>query len=221
MSMSELGSTPLKSVSVDQARMILALRRAGVRGTILEAMETVPRQQFLFKQASEETYKDVGIDIPCGQQSLRPTDIGRMLVALAPERHHSILEIGGGAGYVSALLGLVSKNVLAIERFTELADLSRDNLRSLKIKNVDVLHGDGLVGEKLQAPYDRILFCGAIKFIPDLVGRQLADGGIIVAPILTPSGETVLKRFTRSDFGGVDELSLGSLKVLPLISGKG
>ncbi len=97
--------------------------------------------------------------------------------------NHRVLEVGTGSGYQAAVLSRLAREVVTLERYRTLANSARARLKTLGYDNVEVLLGDGLGGEPLRAPYDRIIVTAAAESIPPALIAQLADGGIMVLPL--------------------------------------
>ncbi len=201
------------------ARLVLALRQAGVTDkAVLNAMETTPREPFAPSGYEDLIYDDVTLPIDCGQEISKPSDIGRMLQALAVDKTCSVLEIGAGSGYQAVVLSRMVKRVFTMDRYRTLTVNLRAVIESLGVRNVEVRRADGLGGWPEAAPFERIILTGSVKTVPDEIFAQLAIGGILVAPIELEDGQ-VLVRYVRNDAGDYDERALGPSKFLPLIPG--
>ena len=161
----------------------------------------------------------MSVPIACGQDLSRPTDIGRVLQALDPDEACNVLEIGLGTGYQAAILSRLSRRVFSIDRFRTLVDNGRQALDGLLIRNVELRHSDGANGWPEAAPFERIVLNAAVESVPGFISKQLARGGILVAPIDGPGGQ-VLTRFTKTgDDETLTRVALGASKFLPLIPG--
>ncbi len=185
---------------------------------IIKAFEEVDREDFILKGYGMEVYGDYPLPIFEGQTISQPTTVAMMLELLEVKQDSKILEIGTGSGYNAALLSKLTKNkVVSVERIKKLVDFAKKNLKKAGIKNVEVIYGDGTKGYKKQAPYDRIIAtCGA-KNIPDAWKTQLAEGGLIVAPIGEPDQVMVL---ARKKNGKISYQKKGEFRFVPLVSGK-
>jgi protein-L-isoaspartate(D-aspartate) O-methyltransferase len=169
-----------------EARMefLLSLRRRGVRDLkVLRALEQVPREIFVETAQAELAYADQALPIDCGQTISQPYVVAAMTEALEIMPQHKVLEIGTGSGYQAAILGLLAKSVITVERYRTLADLASARLRVLGLKNVSVRVGDGALGAPEDAPFDRICITAAAPEVPEAVMQQLAPGGRVVAPL--------------------------------------
>ena len=143
------------------------VERRGVRDPrVLEAMRAVPRHLFLSGPEQSSAYDDTPLPIGCRQTISQPYIVGYMTEALAPRDTETILEIGTGSGYQTAILACLAQKVLSIERIPELADRARENLRVLGIDNAEVLTGDGTAGWPDRAPFDAILITAGTPAVP-------------------------------------------------------
>ena len=150
---------------------------------ILKAFMEIPREYFVETSFADQAYADHPLPIGEGQTISQPTTVMLMLQLLEVESEHRVLEIGAGCGYNAALLGLLAKEVVTIERHEKLAVLARANLRKAGISNVTVLAGDGKLGDLEHSPYNRIIVTAAAQNIPVRLKEQLALDGILLSPV--------------------------------------
>ena len=137
--------------------------------------------------------------------------------ALATPGRSRALEIGTGSGYQAAVLARLFEQVFSTERIGELARLARQRLHRLKIHNVFSRHADGLGGWPSQAPFDAIVVTAGGR-IPRALLEQLAEDGVLIAPVGEPGGMQRLTRYTRhgEDYDSED---LGAVTFVPLLDG--
>lgn len=164
------------------------LARAGIADTVvLNAIGQVPRHLFVEPGLSGQAYEDVALPIGAHQTISKPSTVARMLEALRAGSKQpcmkKILEIGTGCGYQAAVLAKMANEVYSIERIKSLHELARRNLRSLRIANLRLHYGDGMLGLPQVAPFDGIIVSAAGVRVPDALLDQLAIGGRLVAPI--------------------------------------
>ncbi len=150
---------------------------------VLAVMRRVPRTLFLPAGSSADPYADAPVSIGCGQTMSQPYMVGLMLESLALRGSESVLEIGTGSGYQTALLGLLARRVFTIERLEALAERSRATLERLGYANVTLRCGDGSVGWPEHAPYDAVVVAAAAPRVPAALKSQLADSGVLVLPV--------------------------------------
>ena len=183
------------------ARLVLSLRRQGITDDgVLTALETVDRGAFVAQNLVRMVAEDCALPIPCGQSIPRPVVTAKLLRALqvSPGKQERVLLIGSGIGYTAALLSQISRHVYGIERYGRLVEQSRAKLAHLKVENVSIRHGNGLLGLQEHGPYDRILLAGAVKTIPAVLIEQLAKDGLLVTPIESSTGPQILRTVTKS-----------------------
>lgn len=150
---------------------------------VLLAMSKIPREEFVPLKYRPQAYDDGPILIGHGQTISQPYTVAFMTNLLNLKGDEKVLEIGTGSGYQAAILSLLAKEVLTIERIDALAREARKRLKKLGYKNVEVKTGSGEYGWKDEAPFDAILITAGMEWIPEELFRQLGDGGVLVAPV--------------------------------------
>lgn len=201
-------------------RMVARLREQGVRdGLVLEAMRAVPRHLFVDEALASRAYEDSALPIGFEQTISRPLAVARMLEVARDGRDlDRVLEIGTGCGYGAAVLARIARQVYSVERIAPLLERARANLRSLRIGNLRLAHGDGNRGLPEAAPFDAIVVAAAAPQVPPALHEQLARGGRLVIPVGVDSQELTLIERTAS---GLRETRLDAVRFVPLRSGKG
>lgn len=165
-------------------RLIQRLRAAGISDEkVLQAMSDTPRHIFLDEALSHRAYEDTSLPIGYSQTLSQPYIVARMTEALMRHKPRKVLELGTGSGYQTAILARLVDQVFSVERIRPLQDRARDRLRQLGLRNVMLKHADGGMGWPDQGPFDGIIVTAAPREIPPELKEQLADGGVIVAPI--------------------------------------
>lgn len=168
-------------------RMIERLREKGIKDTrILEAMQRIPRHLFVDEGLASRAYEDNALPIAYEQTISQPYIVARMIeLILANDSAHNqkILEIGTGCGYQAAILSCLYKEVYSIERIRGLYEISRKNLRPLRIPNIRLVFGDGMLGLPQVAPFDAIIVAAAGVELPQAFFDQLTIGGKLIAPV--------------------------------------
>jgi len=202
------------------ARLVLQLRQAGVTDhNVAEALEMTPRDQFTPRPFEADAWENVELPIDCGQSMTRPVTVGVMVQALGAGKHHSVLEIGCGTGYVAAVLSRLARRVYSMDRYRTLVDKARALLVRLDMSaHIELRHGDGLAGWPEAAPFDRILLMGAVADLPPELGRQLAPGGVAVMPA-ERAGRVVIVRLTKQTDGSFAEAVIAPASFAPLEPG--
>ncbi|HLL19127.1 MAG TPA: protein-L-isoaspartate(D-aspartate) O-methyltransferase [Rubrivivax sp.] len=174
-----------------RGRMIQRLRADGVRDeAVLRAFEQVERHRFVDTALATQAYEDTSLPIGLSQTISKPSVVARMLSLLmegATARDKGslgrVLEIGTGCGYQAALLSLLARGVVSVERLKGLHDKARVNLAALRTANLRLVYGDGRLGHAPRAPYDSIIAAAGGADLPQAWLDQLAVGGRLVAPM--------------------------------------
>jgi protein-L-isoaspartate(D-aspartate) O-methyltransferase len=152
---------------------------------VLAALETMPRHLFVEEALSAQAYNDVSLPIGQHQTISQPYIVARMIELLkgrgSPLRR--VLEIGTGCGYQAAVLSCVAQEVYSIERIKPLHELAKANLRPLRIANLRLQYGDGMLGLPQVAPFDGIILAAAGLEVPRALLEQMAIGARLVAPV--------------------------------------
>ena len=205
--------------------MVNRLSRGGISDpTVLTAMGHIDRHRFVDSALREQAYADTSLPIGLGQTISKPSIVARMIELLlngAPGKLGRVLEVGTGCGYQAAVLSLVASEVYSLERLRGLHDKARENLRTLRLPNVHLLFGDGMLGYAKGAPYAGIIAAAGGSVIPTAWTDQLAVGGRLVAPMAGQHGSqsqqaiVVVDRTPR----GMQQLVYESVHFVPLKSG--
>jgi len=160
-------------------------RVMGISEKIISAFEKIKREDFVPDAYKDEAYEDSPLPVLAGQTISQPTTVMIMLQALELKEDDKVLEIGAGSGYNAALLGEICKKgkIVSIEFVAELADFAKKNIEKARLKNVEIMQGDGTKGYAKEAPYTKIICTAAIPEIPEEWINQLEENGIIAAPV--------------------------------------
>jgi protein-L-isoaspartate(D-aspartate) O-methyltransferase len=162
------------------------LRRRGIRDErVLNAMLEVPRHEFVPDLYRAQAYEDHPIPINEDQTVSQPFIVAVGLQALELNGTESVLEVGTGSGYQTALLALLARNVYTIERHESLARMAEATLQRLGVTNINVAVGDGSRGWREHSPYDAVLVSAAARGIPRSLVEQLSARGRMVIPVGT------------------------------------
>ena len=196
------------------------LRARGIRDErVLAAMLRVPRHEFVSEEHREQVYEDHPIPIGEGQTISQPYIVAIMLEALALNPSDTVLEIGTGSGYQTALLSELTRQVYSVERHEALARSARDTLARLGFNNVEVLVGDGSHGLADHAPFDAIVVSAAAPQIPPPLFEQLREGGRMVIPVGPAHAQEL--QLVRKHEGQPLVTSMEGCRFVPLIGSEG
>ena len=201
-------------------RLVQRLKDQGIRSReVLEQIRNVPRHLFVDEALSSRAYEDTALPIGLGQTISQPYVVARMTEALLDGfEGETVLEIGTGCGYQTAVMAPLVKKIYSVERIPELLRKTRQRLRDLDIYNVQFRPGDGWEGWPKYAPYDGIIVTAAAPQLPDKLLEQLAPGGRLIIPV-GPAGRQDLTMVTRRD-DHFEQVSLGAVSFVPLVPGK-
>lgn len=183
---------------------------------VLEAMGSVPRQEFVPNALREVAYEDGPLPIGHGQTISQPFTVAFMCQAVGLRGDETVLEIGTGSGYGAAVLSRLARFVYSVECVPELAEAARERLVRLGFKNVAVREADGSLGLADEAPFDAIVVTAAAEWLPPTYPSQLEEGGRLVIPLGSLARGQTLRLFTRRS-KGVDVENLGRFDFVPLV----
>jgi protein-L-isoaspartate(D-aspartate) O-methyltransferase len=174
------------------------IRRRGVTDLdVLDAMERVPRHEFVPSQYQGQAYADRPLPIGYGQTISQPYIVALMTELLELSKDDRVLEIGTGSGYQAAILAEIVAEVYSIEIIEPLALEAGERLERLGFSNVHTLQADGYFGWEEHAPYDAIIVTAAPDHIPQPLVHQLKEGGKLVIPVGPPGGYQTLWEVTK------------------------
>jgi protein-L-isoaspartate(D-aspartate) O-methyltransferase len=197
------------------------LRRRGISDSrVLEAMNAVPREEFVPADLRERAYDDGALPIGFEQTISQPYVVAFMseMAQLQPE--DKVLEIGTGSGYAAAILGRLCREAHTVERIPQLAEQARERLQRLGFANVHTYVDDGTQGLASHAPYAAILVPAAAREVPQPLLAQLADGGKLVIPIGDHrQGQRMIRYARHGQTMSSDDL--GPFAFVPLIGARG
>ncbi|MBI5395024.1 MAG: protein-L-isoaspartate(D-aspartate) O-methyltransferase [Verrucomicrobia bacterium] len=182
---------------------------------VLDAFRSVPRHLFCPAAELSVAHGDHPVDIGHGQTVSQPYMIAWMLQEARLGSGNRALEIGTGSGYQTALLSRLAHRIFSVECIPELLASARGRLEELGVANVEFLAGDGSVGWPGRAPFDVIIYSAAAPEVPDVVKRQLAIGGRLLAPVGSRMRQNLV-RIERAGEKEFPEQNLGGCIFVPL-----
>jgi len=201
---------------MNKEKLIRELREKGIKEEILKVIEKIDRENFVLEKNLDEAYGDYPLPIGYGQTISQPYTVAYMLQELELKRGDKVLEIGTGSGWNAALISnIVGKEgrVYTAEIVSELAEKVKEKLKNYK--NIIVLNGDASYGLAEYAPYNKIILTAAPKKIAEEFKEQLADNGILLAPV----GEYTQKLIKLEKKGNkFMETERGDFIFVPLVS---
>ncbi|MFS2217671.1 protein-L-isoaspartate(D-aspartate) O-methyltransferase [Telluria sp. Tellsp104] len=210
----------LAATEAPRRAMAARAARQGVKDPqVLSALEIVPRHMFVEPGMLAQAYVDISLPIGHNQTISQPYIVARMIELLKDSKQplRRVLEIGTGCGYQAAVLSCVAQEVYSIERIKPLHELAKANLRPLRIANLRLQYGDGMLGLPQVAPFDGIILAAAGLEVPRALLEQMAIGARLVAPV----GAQVqhLQRITRTGKAEWTSETLEACHFVPLRPG--
>lgn len=188
----------------------------GIRAErVLEAMQSVPRHEFVPREALAMAYADQPLPIGEKQTISQPYMVAAMTEAMELTGEENVLEVGAGSGYQAAILSLLARQVTSIEFHPELADEARERLARLGYTNVNVVAGDGTLGYPQAAPFDAVMVTAAAPGIPPPLVEQLAPGGRLLIPVGDANQQELLRVRKRPEGNTTESLHL--CRFVPLV----
>ena len=200
-------------------RLILRLQEAGIHSQeVLQVMRELPRHLFVDEALASRAYEDSALPIGHGQTISQPYTVALMTQALLERVNpDTVLEIGTGSGFQTAVLASLVRRVYSVERVRELLERAQQRLRGLKKRNIRFRHGDGAQGWHEYAPFQGIMVTAAPRGVPRALAEQLAPGGVMVMPIGEGS-QQLMVRVIRGESGFEQEV-LEPASFVPLLTG--
>jgi protein-L-isoaspartate(D-aspartate) O-methyltransferase len=212
-----IGMTSLRT----RERLLGRLMEQGIKNMqVLDIIRSTPRHIFLDEALSHRAYEDVALPIGYGQTISQPYVVAKMTeIVSASRRLKSVLEIGTGCGYQTAVISRIAEKVYTIERIKPLLDRAKKNLKLLGIRNVEFKHDDGSLGWEERAPFDAIITTAAPQMVPSELYQQLSpEEGSLVIPVGVDNQQD-LKHIVKSG-QNIRTENLGSVRFVPLLTGQ-
>ncbi len=200
-------------------RLVKQLRQEGIRNErVLQVMRDVPRHLFVDEALASRAYENNALPIGRAQTISQPYIVARMTEALlGDDALDTVLEIGTGSGYQTAVLAPLVRRVYTIERIAPLLDQAKQRFRMLKLRNIHPKYADGGLGLPEFSPYDGIIVTAAPEGIPLVLVEQLRVGARMILPIGDANAQALVK-ITRTN-KGYDTQMLEPVNFVPLLGG--
>ncbi|MDW2981491.1 MAG: protein-L-isoaspartate(D-aspartate) O-methyltransferase [Rhodanobacter sp.] len=203
-------------------RLAAILKEGGIRDPrVIEVIRNLPRHHFIDQALHSRAYENDALPIGHGQTISQPWVVARMTEALlefgVPQK---VLEIGTGSGYQAAVLATLVPQVFTVERIEALLRQARRRFRQLGLTNLRSRYDDGKLGWADEAPFDAIILTAAGDTIPTRILDQLSPTGVLVAPVGSPSRQTLI-RMRGDGQGDFIQEELGAVSFVPLLGGIG
>jgi protein-L-isoaspartate(D-aspartate) O-methyltransferase len=214
-------SSAIDQYASERRRMVGSqLRRRAINDNrVLDTMLRIPRHEFVPPEFQSQAYGDHPIPIGESQTISQPFIVAVSLQALALTGAESVLEVGTGSGYQTALLAVLARAVYSIERFPSLAQSAETVLAKLGLNNVRVVVGDGSRGLPEFAPFDAIVVSAAAPAVPRALLDQLSENGRMVIPVGPQHAQEL--QLVRKQDGKVAVQVLEGCRFVPLVGVEG
>ena len=200
--------------------LIGQLIRQGIHDErVLAAMANVPREAFVDEAFAHQAWENMALPIGFGQTISQPYIVARMTEQLLIGKPNSVLEIGTGSGYQTAVLAQLVNHVYSVERIKTLQYQAKRRLQRLDLHNVSTRHGDGWAGWPTKAPFDAIIVTAAAQVVPDALVQQLKVGGRLIIPVGENRGEQKLLLIEKNATQVRSEV-LEAVRFVPLVHGE-
>ncbi len=203
-----------------RGKFIDSLINQGIKNKlILDILATIPREVFIEPALRTRAYDQDALPIGCNQTISSPYIVAKMSeIIFEKDNMGSVLEIGTGCGYQTAVLSLLFNNVVSIERIEALHVRAKKTLSSLNLKNITLIHGDGYEGYSKQNYFDAIILTAAPEIVPDKLLEQLNDNGRMILP-LHVDGTQKLYRLKKTKTG-IHKKDIDDVRFVPMLEGK-
>jgi len=199
-------------------KLIESIQSKGIKDkAVLAAMNKLPRHFFMDKAFEEIAYQDKAFPIAAHQTISQPYTVAFQSEQLQIKPRMTVLEIGTGSGYQSAVLALMGARVYTIERHEELYQFANNMFKKLNLPQIRTYFRDGFNGLPEFAPFDRIIVTAGAAQIPDKLIRQLKIGGLMVVPV--GEGVQTMMRITRISEKKVTCTALEEFRFVPFLKG--
>ncbi|MFT4939562.1 MAG: protein-L-isoaspartate(D-aspartate) O-methyltransferase [Paraglaciecola sp.] len=195
------------------------LNREGINNiSVLKAIASTPRELFLPDALRHKAYQNTALPIGQGQTISQPYIVARMTELLLESTNvaGSVLEIGTGSGYQTAILAQLFAKVFSVERIKNLQFQAKRRMNQLDLHNVAMKHGDGWLGWSSKGPFDAIIVTAAASHMPIKLYEQLNEGGRLIIPVGEQTQE--LHCITRNG-DEFDSKIIEAVRFVPLVSG--
>lgn len=184
---------------------------------VKEAILSIDREVFVPNGFKHLSYQLDALPLAASQWISSPLTVAKMTQHLELSGVDSVLEVGCGSGYQAAILSKICRRVFTIERIDELLRQAKMRFSALGIHNIFTRFDDGQRGWKQYAPFERILFSATAKEIPSILFEQLAEGGILLAPVEEGPMQIITRFYKRN--GRITSETIEPCLFVPILDG--
>lgn len=190
---------------------------AALSGAVVRALQRVPREDFVPTELRYAAYLNTPLPIGHAQTISQPFIVALMTQLLQPRQDHTVLEIGTGSGYQSAVLAQLFQHVYTVELIAALAQQATHRFTQMQLDNISVHCGNGHLGWPEHAPYDAIIVTAAAKKVPQALLNQLKPGGRLVIPVGSERHGQNLRLICKDSDGGISATDVLSVVFVPFV----
>jgi protein-L-isoaspartate(D-aspartate) O-methyltransferase len=202
-------------------KLVETIRQKGIQDEqVLEAINQIPRHQFLDSSFLNFAYQDQAFPIGSGQTISQPYTVAFQTELLQIKKGDKVLEVGTGSGYQACVLAEMGAKVFTIERQKKLFDKTKALLTKLKYGTIKTFYGDGYKGLPTFGPFDKMIVTAGAPFIPEELLKQLKPNGIMVIPVDMEEDVQEMIRITRREDSVFEKESFGKFRFVPMLSNK-
>jgi len=185
---------------------------------VKEAFLAVDREIFVPNEFKHLSYALEALPLAASQYISSPLTVAKMTQHLELKGVDSVLEVGCGSGYQAAILSKICRRVFTIERIDELLKEAKNRFSQHEMHNIITRFDDGQRGWKQYAPFERILFSATAKEIPEVLFEQLAEGGILIAPVQEAENYHIITRYYKKK-GRISSEAIEQCLFVPILDG--
>ena len=203
-----------------RSRLVERLREQGIESErVLDIISATPRHALIDEALAHRAYEDTALPIGFNQTISQPYVVARMTEALIGEGPiDSVLEVGTGSGYQTAILSQMAKKVFTVERIGGLLTRARERLNAMGYRNIYFRHADGGLGWPEKGPFDAIIVTASPRVVPAALLDQLGDNGRMLVPVGESRNQELLLLVKSGD--DIEQTVLEPVKFVPLLGGK-
>lgn len=202
-------------------KLVEIVRSKGIQDEdVLEAINKIPRHQFLDSSFLNFAYQDQAFPIGSGQTISQPYTVAFQTELLEIKKGDKVLEVGTGSGYQACVLYEMGAKVFTIERQKKLYEKTKAFLKLLKYNSIKTFYGDGYKGLPTFGPFDKIIVTAGAPIIPEELLKQLKLGGMLVIPVDMGNDTQEMTRVIRKSENDFIKEKYGQFRFVPMLTNK-
>jgi protein-L-isoaspartate(D-aspartate) O-methyltransferase len=203
-----------------RTRLVERLRAQGIENeALLDVISATPRHLLIDEALAHRAYEDTALPIGFNQTISQPYVVAKMTEALLADGPlETVLEVGTGSGYQTALLAQLAEKVYTVERISGLLNRARGRLGQMGYRNIYFKHADGGLGWPEKGPFQAIMVTASPRILPEALIDQLADGGRMLVPVGEARSQDLL--LVRKHGDEIEQTVLEPVRFVPLLGGK-